>query len=159
MTKRCMTMASEKRIRLRNFKPSDSNALSDFQKETIQLNFPDVDVDINTFKKNLKIWHRQEPDGIKVLERGGEVIGYVWVNTSYNSFRKKRFGLVRHIFIRKDHRGKDFAKRLMRAAEKYLRGQGVSYIELKVTMTNTAAIGLYKALGYKEKRVIMEKKL
>ncbi len=146
-------------IILRDLKPEDINSLIEFHKKSISINFPGIRPAPKNFKNNLLKWFKKEPRGINVLEKEGKVIGYMWLNTKYNSFRKKRFGLIRQLFIKEGYRGRGLAKQLVKFAEEYFKKRGANYMELKVTLINKAAISLYKKAGFKEKRVVMEKEL
>src|SRR3989338_162264 len=152
-------MEPEEDITLRNFSLKDTKVLEGFQKESVPISFPGIKPNLPNFKKNLFKYFKKEPDGIAVLEKDGEVIGYIWLNTKYNSFRKKRYGLIRKLYIKNAYRGRGLAKRLLKFAEEYFEKKKAKYIELKVTLTIRAAVDLYKKAGYLQKRIILEKRL
>ena len=52
------------------------------------------------------------------------------------------------ISVRAEHRGQGIGTALIRAAEEYVRGTGMSAVVFHVEKTNTQAFRLYERLGY-----------
>ncbi len=73
----------------------------------------------------------------------------VWMR---NKISKNEF-YISNIAIDKNYRGMGYGKKLMLYAEKLARESGFSKITLDVENTNTAAIDLYKRIGYVGKSV------
>jgi len=138
-------------MKIRKFRRSDLPILCEFQKENLEINFPDLPKNIKRFKRNLLEWSKKEPEGIKIVESEGRVIGYIWLNT------KEHYGLVRHLFVMKEKRGKGIGRKLMKIAEDYFKDKNKNKVRLTVTLSNEKLVGFYKKLGYKGKRLIMER--
>ena len=83
----------------------------------------------------------RDPDLFIVAELGGEIIGSV-----LGGFDGRR-GMVYHLAVRKDHRGKGIGRQLMQALEERLRSKGCLKYYLLVTKTNEEAISFYESLG------------
>jgi ribosomal protein S18 acetylase RimI-like enzyme len=144
-------------ITMRNARPADVDKICGYKRESIKLNFPGSEFKEEMFKKHLLRQVTLKPDTVKVVEIDGHMAGYVWfklVDSAVGSF-----GRIEHIFVDENFRGQGVGKKLMSGAEEHFRGHGTKKIKLTVTTENKAAISLYKGLGYKTKRFVMEKDL
>ncbi|UCC91489.1 MAG: GNAT family N-acetyltransferase [Candidatus Aenigmatarchaeota archaeon] len=142
-------------ITQRNFRESDLPEIIEFKKKSTEISFPGYKFDEENFKKKLLRSSEKEPKGIQVLESGGKIIGYIWFSSKKGDFGK--YGLLHHLFIDENYRGKDLAGKLIDYAEKYFRSKGIKRVKLTVTETNVPAIKLYEKLNYKKTRSVMEK--
>ncbi len=142
---------------LRNFSPQDLDRVSDFKRKSVIISFPDAGYDIESFRRNILSSSEKEPDSVRVLERDGRIVGYVW-------FRLKSgitgtLGIVNHVFIDESVRRMGLANELMKIAEEYFMSRGIRKARVTVTLSNESSLKMCRKLGYKEKRVIMEKDL
>lgn len=95
-----------------------------------------------------------DPELLLVGLLGGEVVAAVIAG--YDGVR----GWLYHLAVAPEQRRRGFATELVRAAEGALRALGCTKINLQVRATNSAVLGLYKALGYAvEDRVSMGRAL
>jgi ribosomal protein S18 acetylase RimI-like enzyme len=144
-------------IKLRNAKPEDIEKICEFKRKGVSLNFPSCPFNENMFRRNMLRHMEYDPNYVKVAELEGEVAGYIWfrmVNSTVGVF-----GRIEHIFVDEKFRHHGLGKKLMSVAEAYLRDNGVKKIKLTVTMNNDEALSLYKKIGYKTNRFVMEKDL
>jgi ribosomal protein S18 acetylase RimI-like enzyme len=144
-------------ITLRNFSPQDLESVSEFKKKSVVISFPDAEYDIKTFRKNIISASEKEPDSVRVLEKNGKVVGYIWFRI--RSGITGTMGIVNHVFIDESVRRMGLANDLMNAAEDFFRSRGIKKARVTVTLSNESSLRMCKKLGYKEKRVIMEKDL
>ncbi len=144
-------------ITQRNFRENDLPEIIGFKRKSVEISFPGYEFDVENFKKKLLKSSEKEPEGIQVLESGGKIIGYIWFSSGKGDFGK--YGLLHHLFIDENYRGKDLAIKLINYAEQYLRSKGIKRVKLTVTETNGPAIKLYEKLNYKKTRSVMEKLL
>ncbi len=142
---------------LRNFAPEDLDKVSDFKKKSVVISFPDAGYDIESFRRNILSSSEREPDSVRVLERDGRVVGYVWFRIK--SGMMGMLGIVNHVFIDESVRRMGLANELMTVAEEYFRSRGIKKARVTVTLSNESSMKMCKKLGYREKRVIMEKDL
>lgn len=139
---------------IRDLKKKDVEELSNFKKSSAKISFPDSDLNIEIFKRNLL---KSNPEFIKIVEDNKIVVGYIWLGIKKVDVGK--YGIIRNLFIKENYRGKGLALKLMKLAEEYFKNIGIKKIRLTITLTNEASMNLCKKLGYKEKRIILEKEL
>lgn len=60
------------------------------------------------------------------------------------------YGEIKRLYVSLDHRGKGLAKRIMTALEKILTDRSVFTARLETGIHQPEAIGLYRALGYRD---------
>ena len=141
----------------RSFRKEDLPKILEFKNKSFSINFPGKRFNEKRFVKKLLKCAEKNPEWVQVLEKDGEIIGYIWF--SLKNEGEDMYGLINHLFIDEAHRRKGFAKRLIEYAEKYLASIGVKQMKLHVTLTNTPALKLYEKLNYKKTRILMEKEL
>ncbi|RLI31849.1 ribosomal-protein-alanine N-acetyltransferase [Candidatus Bathyarchaeota archaeon] len=104
--------------------------------------------------------YRNYPETFIVAEYNGEVVGYIMVRietgfSDFHRFKLTRKGHVVSIAVLPEHRLKGVGKSLLLTAmEKMVEHYKCQETFLEVRVSNTAAISLYKKLGYKEIRRI-----
>lgn len=77
----------------------------------------------------------------------GEVAGYVHVLTHEAFHADGAIGWVEELMVREDRRGSGSGRALMRAAERWARGQsGIAYL----AVATRRAEGFYRSIGYEE---------
>lgn len=144
-------------ITQRKFREDDISKIIKFKKKSAEISFPGYKFNEEIHKKKMLKSIEKEPEGIQILESNGEMIGYMWFSSKNGDFG--RHGLIHHLFIDENYRGKGLAKRLINYAEKYFESRGIKRIKLTVTATNEPAIKLYEKFNYKKRRFVMEKTL
>jgi ribosomal protein S18 acetylase RimI-like enzyme len=147
----------DEKIIQRNFRKEDLPKIIEFRNKSFSISFPGRHFDEERFTKRLLKCAEKNPEWIQVLEKDGEILGYIWFGLKRKD--KDVYGLIHHIFIDEAHRRKGFAKCLIEHAEKHLASLGIKKMRLHVTLTNTPALNLYEKMNYKKTRVIMEKEL
>ena len=104
------------------------------------------------------------PQGVKTennylfriqLEESGEKIGMIWMKHE----APRSHGFIYDIALDEAQRGKGYGKQTMLALENIARELGLETIGLHVFANNTAAMKLYKGLGYEVTSQNMTKKL
>lgn len=85
---------------------------------------------------------------ILCLEQGGNLVATVMVGDDGHR------GWVYYLGVLPDGRRQGLGRRLMEAAEKWLRERDAPKIQLMVRDDNEQAIGFYKALGYEVQPVV-----
>ena len=81
-----------------------------------------------------------------------------------------RYGEIKRVFVLPEHRGRGVARVIMAALEDQLRREGYALARLETGVAQPEALGLYRALGYVERKpfgryrpdrlsVFMEKRL
>ena len=104
------------------------------------------------------------PEGVKTennylfriqLEESGEKIGMIWMKHE----KPRPHGFIYNIVLDEEQRGKGYGKQTMLALEEVAKEIGLKTIGLHVFAHNTAAMRLYKGLGYEVTSQNMTKKL
>jgi len=67
-------------------------------------------------------------------------------------------GWVYYLTVAEDQRGSGLGRRLMLAAERWLRERGAVKVQLMVRSTNEAVLGFYEHLGYEDAEVQVRSK-
>jgi len=104
------------------------------------------------------------PQGVKTennylfrvqLEESGEKIGMVWMKHE----APRPHGFIFDIVLDEEQRGKGYGKGTMLALEEFAKTMNLKTLALHVFAYNTAAMRLYKGLGYELTSQNMTKKL
>jgi ribosomal protein S18 acetylase RimI-like enzyme len=147
----------DSRIRFRDFEDRDLDRILDFKKESAGVSFPGMDFDMDLFRRKLLGMLRKDPNSVKVAELGNDIIGYVFLEIKKAGTGS--IGCINHVFVSEPHRNSGLGASLVKIAEDYLRSRGIRRIRATVTKTNQASLNFCRKLGYKEKRLILEKTL
>ncbi|WP_173918106.1 GNAT family N-acetyltransferase [Halobacillus sp. Marseille-Q1614] len=95
---------------------------------------------------------------IQVVTEEGQVVGWVVYGQQDDRFSGEKVGFIYDLFLRKEYRGKGYARALMDSALRELKLQGMTSVRLVVYAGNHAR-ALYEKLGFTEQRTVMAKKL
>ena len=98
---------------------------------------------------------------VLVADAGGKIAGLVFCETKKrpNAFKVKSIGHISELFVLPKFRKKGIAKALVKEAEKEFRKRKLKHIFLKANSNNPNALKTYQALGFKEYKKEMTKKL
>ncbi len=103
-------------------------------------------------EKNIKQYFKwlmkRDEEGFFVAEIDGKIAGFVAADSTWYSFFDAEVGEIHEIVVLKEYKGKGIGKKLMEAAENYLKSKGYSIIELWVGEKNHVAKKFYEKLGY-----------
>ena len=150
-------MTGTNEISIRNFQDKDIDRIIEYKQESAKVSFPGIDIDTELFKKRLLRKVEKDPNLVKIAEKDGDVIGYVFLD------KRKAItgpiGYINHVFVTEPYRKSGLGSRLAQEAEDYLKSAGIKRIRVTITKTNTVSINFCKKLGYEEKRLILEKTL
>jgi ribosomal-protein-alanine N-acetyltransferase len=141
----------------RNFRENDLPQIIRFKKESTEISFPGRELKPERFTMRILRYLKKYPERVQVLEKDGEIIGYIWFGIKEGDLGK--YGFLHQIFIREDFRKQGLANKLLSYAERYLRSNGAGSIQLNVTETNLPAVKFYERMNYKRTRLVMEKRL
>ncbi|HVI97718.1 MAG TPA: GNAT family acetyltransferase [Sphingomonas sp.] len=85
---------------------------------------------------------------VLVIRDGGAIVASVMVG--FDGHR----GWVYYLGVVPERRGRGLARRMMAAAEDWLKARGAPKIQLMVREDNEGAIGFYRALGFEPQKVV-----
>lgn len=146
-----------KGVAVRNFRQGDLESIVDFKRESAAVSFPGRGFSEESFRKEILKRTSKNPESIKIAEKDGKVVGYVYFKIVRTAFG--RSGVINHVFVDREHRRMGLGQRLMEVAEDHLRSQDLERIRVTITKTNEPSLRMCRRLGYREKRLVMEKEL
>lgn len=139
---------------IRPFRSSDLDRIIEFKQESSKISFPACEIDSSFFRKNIL---KAEPGSILVAEDNANLVGYIYLKTKRTD--TGIHGIIHHIFVDPEHRGRGLATQLMQKGEDYFRSKNLKSLRSTITITNEPSINMIKKFGYREKRIIFEKDL
>ncbi len=94
-----------------------------------------------------------DPDGFFLATRNGKLAGFHWTkihgeNDDSDGHHHEPIGEVYVVGVDPAERGSGLGRALTLAGLRYLRSRGLFQVMLYVDETNTAAIGMYEAIGF-----------
>jgi ribosomal protein S18 acetylase RimI-like enzyme len=90
------------------------------------------------------------PDGhVLAFGADGECVGQLELQVPYGL----TVGYVNLFYVAERYRGRGFGRALHEYAERYFRSWDAARIDLHVSPSNESAVGFYRRIGYKLKRV------
>ena len=94
-----------------------------------------------------------DPEGFFLAERGDKLAGFHWTkihgqDDQSDGHHHELIGEVYVVGVDPDERGSGLGRALTLAGLRYLRSRGLFQVMLYVDETNTAAIGMYEAIGF-----------
>jgi len=148
-------------LQLRRFNwRTDRLVVLSFQYEIYQTNFPGCKVDdhfIEEYSVNLRDAARNSNENLLVLEKDGEVEGFIWMSL-LSTLVDPCVGYVKNIYVAPQLRGKGHGRRLLAAADEWFRSNGATKATLDASVGNQRAVSLYQHAGYEITRYRMEKR-
>ena len=86
-----------------------------------------------------------------VVDNGRALVAYTILAYSFDLELGGREGIVTDLFVTARFRGKGFGKQLLSVIGRYCKRASIYEIEVVVTRQNRAALGFYKALGFRDR--------
>ncbi|MBU1127339.1 GNAT family N-acetyltransferase [Patescibacteria group bacterium] len=114
------------------------------------------------FRKYLEKAINKDDPFIRVATEGDKIVGFITFEiskTDYFDTKIKKYGEVIELFVDKACRGKGIGRRLMQAAEDFLREKSISHIKIQCSRFNKKAISFYQHLEYVTRQVFMFRKI
>ncbi len=139
----------------------DFRAVVDAQCDLYQINFPRfvcTPVFLADQAQRLRVAARRPlENGIFVLDDQGSVAGFVWVAVRVDL--QGAYGSVDQVYLKPPYRRKGYGELLMKAADDFIKRQGLKTARLYVTKDNVDAVQLYEREGYEITRYEMERRV
>jgi mycothiol synthase len=89
-----------------------------------------------------------DPNGFFLAKDAGEIIGFCWTKVHHDLARQGAVGELYVLGVKPDYSGKGIAKTLAIIAMNHLRENNINEAMLYVDADNTAALNLYRGLGF-----------
>jgi ribosomal protein S18 acetylase RimI-like enzyme len=151
---------STESVRARQFNwRVDRDAVLSFQHEIYETNFEGCSVDdsfLYDYSLALREATRNPSENLLVLERGGEVVGFLWLSLM-STLVDDCVGYIKNIYVAPELRGTGCGRYLLQLADEWFQSNGATKATLDATACNERAVGLYRDSGYDVVRYRMEK--
>ena len=147
------------RFELRPFRlDQDEQALADIQNAAFTENWGFSPNSVEEIAARVRM-KSNVPDGILFITEGGPLAAYNWTHRNENSLGS--VGFIGMTGVHPNFRGNGLGTAVVVAGLEYLRGEGITTVELEVDSQNPPARNLYLKLGFRQvhKTVWYEKRL
>ncbi len=148
------------KLTLQNFRWTDFPSILTFEREIALRSFPkDPILDEEYHKQKVEKTMKNEPDSLKVAFLNDEIVGWLWLRTEKDRSTNEKFGYIKSIIIKPEHRHQGFGRKLMQAVENYFLSKGIRRIDLIVSATNYEAALFFEEAGFEKEHSTMRKRL
>jgi ribosomal protein S18 acetylase RimI-like enzyme len=153
---------------IRDYEPGDRAALrecvvqlQDAERE-IEPRTADGDSIADTYIANLKNICSANKGKIFVAELDGRVVGYsavqLWSNSDEVHEELYEYGYVSDLVVLDAFRRRGLGRALLEAAEAYTKRQHIDLVRIGVLAGNETVRRMYRSYGFREHKVVLEKK-
>lgn len=144
------------RLKIKNFGWEHFPEVLEFEREVAKKSFPDNPIlDENYHRDKLEKALKRERAGLKVGFLNNEAVGWLWLRTEKDRNTKEKFGYVKTIIVKPEHRHRGLGRRLMEAAKQYFQARGVSRVDAIVSASNREAAFFFEEVGFETQHSTM----
>ncbi len=144
------------RLKLRKFEWSDFPEILDFEREISLRSFPDASILNEEYhRQKVKKAKEREPLGLKVALLDNNIVGWLWLKTEKDRNTNERFGYIKSIIVKPEHRHQGFGKKLVNTAKQYFLSEGIQRIDLIVSAANREASSFFEEIGFEREHCTM----
>ena len=142
---------------IRKIEEADIPALAEFERDIAVISFGDsAMVDLQFHQKKIRKAMQRERDGMLVLEKDGEILGWLWMTDQINSVSNEHYINFKS-FSMKPHSGdEDCTGELMEAGMAFARSVGAKRVVGKVFVENLPMRAVYRRFGFRPTHLTME---
>ncbi|MCL2607574.1 MAG: GNAT family N-acetyltransferase [Methanomassiliicoccaceae archaeon] len=151
--------------KLRKAENDDASFVADCMRESILLSVPDEEAEqsglwIDDILNAALAAGKEMRSETFILENDSkERKGMLWMGMSKDQFTCEETGYLLGLFVKEELRGKGLGKGLIECAEDWCRKNDTFLLTLNTGSANFPAKKFYECLGYKERSVVMRKRL
>ncbi len=105
---------------------------------------------------------KTDKPNILIARIDDKIAGFITFEKSkeeYSDTNIKKPGLINELLVTENYRGKGVGMELMKAVEQYFKDQGLQYVKLECSSYNSSALSFYDHFGYKNRQLLLYKKL
>lgn len=148
------------RLTLRNFKWTDFPTILEFEREIARKSFPEAPIlDEEYHRQKLEKTLKREPDSLKVAFLDDEIVGWLWLRTEKDRNTNEKFGYIKSIIVKPEHRHQGFGRKLVEAARYFFLNKGIHRIDLIVSAANHDAAAFFEEVGFETQHSTLRKRL
>jgi predicted methyltransferase/ribosomal protein S18 acetylase RimI-like enzyme len=160
MKKQKLKEVLAERLTLRNFKLTDFPAILEFEREIARKSFPDAPIlDEEYHKQKLEKAMEKEPSRLKVALLDNDIVGWLWLRIEKDRNTNEKFGYIKTIIVKPEHRHQGFGRKLIEAAKHYFLNKGIHRIDLIASGADHDAASFFEEVGFERQHSTMRKKL
>ena len=147
------------KLDLRDFKWTDFPTVLAFEREISRISFPEAPLmDQAYHREKLEKATRQKGTYLKVATLQEEIVGWLWLRSETDRNTGERFGYVKTIIVKPEHRHQGFGRRLIDCADQVFTEAGIERIDLIVGATNYDATLFFEEVGFERQHSTMRKR-
>ena len=147
-------------IIIRTIENKDVDQISYFEKEISEISFEeDAITDIEFHRKKLINAMTKEKEGMLVLCKNSDIIGWLWMTPKKNSITEEKYINFKSFYIVEKYRGKEMTDLLMKKGIEFAKSKYAKYIVGKVNIKNLPMRTVYKEFGFNPTHISMELKI
>ncbi len=148
------------RLMLRNFKWKDFPTILEFEREIARKSFPEAPIlDEEYHRQKLEKAIEREPNMLKVALLDNDIVGWLWLRTEKDRNTNEKFGYIKTIIVKLEHRHQGFGRKLIEAAKQYFLNKGIRRMDLIASATNYDAASFFEEVGFEREHSTMRKRL
>lgn len=152
--------ALAERLQFRDFEWADFPAILEFEREIAAKSFPEAPMlDEEYHRQKLEKAMERERKGLSVALVDDEVVGWLWLRTEKDRNTDEKFGYIKSIIVKPEHRYQGFGRKLVEAAQRYFVSRGIGRIDLIVSAANYEASAFFEEVGFEREHSTMRRKL
>lgn len=147
------------KLAFRDFKWIDFPTILEFEREISKISFPEAPLmDEDYHKEKLQKATRQKTNWLKVATLHEEIVGWLWLRTEKDRNTGERFGYVKTIIVKPEHRHQGFGRKLIDYADQLFSEEGIGRIDLIAGATNYDATLFFEEVGFERQYSTMRKR-
>jgi predicted methyltransferase/ribosomal protein S18 acetylase RimI-like enzyme len=148
------------RLTIRSFRWTDFPAVLEFEREISRKSFPDAPIlDQEYHRQKLENALKRESSGLKVAVLDDEVVGWLWLRTEKDRNTNEKFGYIKSIIVKPEHRHQGFGRKLMEAVKDHFLNKRVHRVDLIVSASNHEATAFFEEVDFETEHSTMRKRL
>ncbi len=137
-------MTEQSPIVIRKFELADLDQVMNINRQTLPENYPE---------RFFRTIYAELPSAFVVCQVGSEIVGYTMARLEtglsyFSIFHRAKKGHTVSIAVKPEFRNRGIATYLLKKSMEAMIQQGATELYLEVRVSNDAAVGLYKSMGY-----------
>ncbi|UCE13105.1 MAG: ribosomal protein S18-alanine N-acetyltransferase [Candidatus Heimdallarchaeota archaeon] len=137
-------MTEQSSVIFRRFELKDLDQVMEINKQTLPENYPE---------RFFRTIFSELPSAFLICEINGDVVGYTMARlekglSHYSIFHRAKKGHTVSVAVKPEYRRRGLATKLLKGSINAMIEHGATELFLEVRVSNSAAVNLYKSLGY-----------
>jgi ribosomal protein S18 acetylase RimI-like enzyme len=152
------TLAEE--LILRDFEWTDFSSILEFEREIARISFPEAPIlDKEYHREKLRRALKQDSSHLVVAVLGKEIVGWLWLRMEKDRSTGERFGYIKTIIVKPEHRHQGFGRKLLEFADRFFQEKRINRIDLIAGAANREALMFFEEMGFETQHSTMRKRI